>query len=339
MRSETPRIIGVVVLLALPPALVGQELELRKVLNADKTPFGMLALNHDGKVLGSMARQYEIGNSWTEFQIWDTATAKPLVSIKGNGQNSGNIVALAISPDGQTLASIDSLDRAITLWSVAERSVRSSIAITGFPATIAFSADGKKVGAATQKVILVCDATTGAKLTMAKWRSPLAGVTFSPDLRFFATDFYQDLDLRDTATGKLLRTLPDHPGTVDGFAFSNDGKKVAVTVHMEEEVSAHYSKIFVWDIATAKQQAAFKGFGHCISVAFAVNDKHLILLAEKAIRTGWIELKTLDLVTGKVRTAVRFEENQRPTWFTVSGDGRTVAVACKDGCVQIFRVK
>ncbi len=171
-------------------------------------------------------------------------------------------------------------------------------------------------------------------------RRPSA-MAFSPDLRLFATDFYQDVDLRDTATGKIRRTFADHAGPVGGLAFSSDGKRLAVNVSAitAGDPPVYYSQLALWDVATGKRLATVAGLDQCLVHGFVADNDHLILLTAKDYDSRERKVRVLDVTTGKVRTALTFESGERLPQLVVSGDGRTVAIPRRDGRIAVYDVK
>jgi WD40 repeat protein len=122
---------------------------------------GSIAFSPDGRTL-LMAG---IGNPmlWMRrttqqtFHAWDAATGE---DHPFTVRQSANVVAVAFSPDGRTLAWGDSAG-AVTLWEVAARQVRRRLAgQQGDIQSLAFSPDGRTLAsAARDTTVLVWDAT------------------------------------------------------------------------------------------------------------------------------------------------------------------------------------
>jgi len=135
----------------------------------DTAPPGWVAFSHDG------TRLYASGAGPTV--VFDVATGRALRSFGGLG-------ALALSPDGKTIAIATATTR-VTLVDTSTGQPRA--ALTGHSALVtaaAFSADGRHV------------ATTSNDETVAVW---------------------------DTATGERLQVLEGHAGSVLDVAFNTEG--------------------------------------------------------------------------------------------------------------------
>ena len=336
MRSVTKRYLAVTLLLTLPPCALGQALKLRTTLAGSDDHLSAIALSHDGKTLVSVSHGYDRERGlkrWGDFRVWDVETAEILSAFQGH---DNDVYSLALGPDGLTLASADS-QGTILLWSLADQRVRSSHAVGGHSATLAFSADGKKLGAASQATILICDIATGLTRTVSH-RGRLDRMAFSPDLGWVATACHQDVDILDSATGKIRRTLPDHHGTAMPMSVSADGKILAVDVSKDDEDLGYHSEIVLWDVATGTERTNLKGIGYCHQLALIEDGKRLVVLTETKFRSEFYELRVLEAATGKSSPSVQFKKNQRPYHLSLSGDGKTAAVACADGSICVFDV-
>jgi WD40 repeat protein len=198
--------------------------------------------------------------------------------------------------------------------------------------------NGGRLGAASNRTIMVATAP-GDKLRSINYPGRDNVRTFSPDLRFLACACHQDVDLFDTATGKIHATLPDHPGSVSFIAFSGDGKTAAVVVRTQDEEVGYNSEILVWDIAKQAVRARIKNLGFCTSVGVNSDGKFVVMITDKNIHAYAHELRAIDIATGKTTSTFRFERTQTPQCQAFSHDGKLIAVGCRDGSVQVFAVK
>jgi WD40 repeat protein len=335
MGSSTKRIVGVALVLAVPSVAPAQELKLRAELMGSGGMAHSVALSHDGKILVSVSptgdrrdRRKREG----DFRVWDVESGEALTSFLGHEEH---VRFLALSPDGASLASADD-SGTMLLWSVAEQRVTSSHRVPGHVSVLTFSADGKKLGAASSDTVLACDTATGAAVTSVSRHGRWQALAFAPDLAFLAAGCHQDVDLQETATGKLRRTLPDHHGTVSGLAFGRDGKTLAVDVSRDDEELGYHSEVVLWDVATGTERACFKGIGYCRALALDTDRNRLVMVTEKEFNLEIYDLKVIDATTGKVTSSLRFKRGQMPLYLAMSGDGTTAAVGCADGCVRVF---
>ncbi len=138
-------------------------------------------------------------------------------------------------------------------------------------------------------------------------------VAYSPDGKIIASGQRNrgPIILWDAATGKELRRIEEEPGVLGGFAFSPDGKQLALAKWGEW--------IGLWDVATAKQVRRLKvqsgGSGGC--VAFSGDGKVLATPLGQAVAL-------LDIRTGaELRRLKAHPEDVESIAF--SPDGKTLA--------------
>jgi WD40 repeat protein len=335
MRFVTTLCVSVALLFMLAPCAPGQTPKMRTALEK-VDELSAIVLSHDGKTLVSVSRgeDRKAEKCFGDFRVWDVKTGKVVASFR---QDEPDVCSLALSPDGATLACADR--DGMTLWSMEDRKAWRSHAVgdKGSRATVAFSADGKQVGAATESIILICETATGAVRTSSNYRgrSDLLPV-FSPDLTLLAIPYHQDVDLLIAATGKLHRTLPDHHGTAYPLAFSADGKTLAVKVSRDDEDRGPFMEIVLWDVATGAERACLKDVGYCRLLALSPDGKRVVLLTETKFESEAYELRVIDAATGRSAPPVPFKRKQGPRCLSLSGDGKTVAVGCFDGTVQVY---
>jgi WD40 repeat protein len=316
----------------------GQELTLRHTMDSRLQQITALAVSGDGTTIATVGGERDAkGSWWSEFRVWDVESGKKTASFIQN--TARDVESMALSPAGKRLAVL--ANGKLTVWSIPDGSERGSCAVPFFyRGTVAFADDGKQLGAATQEVICICDGASAANPKTVK-RSSLrrySRLAFRPDLEVLASPDYQDVDLFDTATGKSRAVLEDHPGTVSGFAFSQDGARLAVIVSKHDDEHGFHADTIVWDLAKNTKIAQIQGLGYTVGVAL-VGGQKLAVLTTRDLGSDVYELQVADIATGKVLSRYPFPRSNRPRFFAASADGRTLTVAGDDGKVHVFQVR
>ena len=195
--------------------------------------------------------------------IYDAHTGEELSLLAVLPGEGRMVTTIAFSPDGRTLASGES-GGAGRLWDVLTgEPIATFKEVSGrrFAAlkTLVFSVDGMKLMGATTKEIGIwklgvdIKRLTTSQLEKANTVMPITSVLISPDRRFLAAQLMDwknknfQIQLWDTATGKLSHTLTGHTQRITSIAFSADSKTL---------MSGDHSKaIRLWNTATGKLQS------------------------------------------------------------------------------------
>ena len=162
-----------------------------------------LAFSPDGRLLAA-----SYGDGWERpfhvshegFKLWELATGKELHNFRGHRDD---VLALAFSPDGQTLAS-GGLDQSIKIWDVATATER--LLLRGHALgvkSLAFSPDGRTLASGS-----------GDPISLLNMRNLLGA---KPG----------EVKLWDPVTGQERASLPGHASAVLAVAFSPDGRTLA----------------------------------------------------------------------------------------------------------------
>jgi WD40 repeat protein len=330
-------------LLANDPEQSSGILKERTVLKGHSMRVSCVAFSPDGTKLATACRVASgarAGERGPELRLWDVATGKECAVEKCS--QPYDFEFLAFSPDGKVLANSTG-----TLWDIVKDKERvtlrerTTLKINlGDHARLAFSADGKRLGAADRQIAKVWDldkereissvTITGGQIT-----------AFSPDLRTVASKWHQDVDLWDTATGKLRKSFLDHRGLVEGLAFSADGKTLVVGSSGGDGDGNAFGEIRSWDIGEDKQRATVDKIstGQGFLLALSSDAKIVVLLESEYLPVPKCKLKVLDMATGKALGTFSFKKrNDVPSHVAISSDGRTLVTDCQDGALKLWEI-
>ena len=168
---------------------------------------GCLAFAHDGKTVASTICSPQLErvrhNNYPQDRIylWNVATGKEVRHLDGH---KGGARALALSPDGRTLASCGGMDYTVRLWDVVTGLEVHSVG--GEQPRLTATPDGK------QRYSGECDV--------------LYCMAFSPDGKTLAVGGQLGLRLHEAATGKERYRFADVGCDVTSVAFSADSRVV-----------------------------------------------------------------------------------------------------------------
>jgi WD40 repeat protein len=246
--------------------------------------------------------------------FWDVASGKEVRRLMGH---RAMIYAVAVSPDGKTLAS-GSYPDDLRLWDLASGKVIRVLPGHKHEAVpvvqeLVFSPDGKTLASRGFKTICLWEVATGKKIQdIPARKSEVNCVAFSPDGKFLAWGgLGAPATLWDVKAGREIRQLKAPPPwqSVGWVAFSPDGKALA----------GASSYLSLWDLKTG----ALRRTGHpdpgVTQLAYLPDGKSLVGINGRRVCV-------FDAATGKL--VRRFEGGERSMAnLAVSPDGKTVATS------------
>jgi WD40 repeat protein len=227
------------------------------------------------------------------IRIYETTTGKEVRQIVGQPL-TGNPLCPVISPDSKTLAWLDG-DQRIKLWTIADGTEGETfdIADAGRNHHLAFTADGKRLALATEKVVLIWDAVAGREVQRISRQGPHSfigaqegALAFSPDGKTLAVSNPAGAHLYDVASGKL-RFEPMGYAGMGRLAFSPDGAMLASSTSPDH--------LHIWDSGTGKPLLRVDCPNHTDPVLFSPDGKHFVT----GDRTGIVHV--FDAKSGDLR--------------------------------------
>jgi serine/threonine protein kinase len=173
--------------------------------------------------------------------------------------HSDSVDCLAISPDGQTLAS-GSRDNTIKIWNLSTGQVRSTLTgHSGWVNSVAISPDGQTLASGGRdNTIKIWNLSSGQVISpLSEHSGLLFSVAISPDGQTLASSEYKTIRIWNLSTGQEIRTLTEHSNSVDCLAISPDGQTLA---------SGSYDKtIKIWNLSTGQVRSTLTGHSRFVS--------------------------------------------------------------------------
>jgi WD40 repeat protein len=280
---------------------------------------GQVLFLRDGKTLVSAGDDHTL-------RFWDVAEGKQ-VGCTGGGERP--VDAIALSPDGKTIASVGG--GGLRLWDAAggeERTPAPAGPASG--ACVAFSPDGRLLVAPSGHAVGLWNVATGRPLAAAGGHRAgvtVVGFTAGGQGAYTAGS---DKRLRTWTVGGQERSAIEVPGSPHQFAVSADGGTAAVGASVNDVYVG--DKLRLVDLATGKErwQMALEGPGWTLGLAFAPDGRALARLsAWHVMNEGYYELyfavEVWDAVTGSIRGPAG-KQPGRPVALGFSPDGKRVFV-------------
>jgi WD40 repeat protein len=167
------------------------------------------------------------------FLAWQGWLFEDGVVLEGHTEN---VMAVAFSPDGTTLAS-GSDDGTVRVWDVSTGKELNMLRLAGQCKGVAFSPDGKMLAIGGHPGFLqLCDVTSLTKIVTFQDSGGVHCLAFSPDGKTLATGTYNGLPIlwdvpaslkRCTLEGTALDVFPSN--AISCVTFSPDSTMVAVS--------------------------------------------------------------------------------------------------------------
>jgi WD40 repeat protein len=264
-------------------------------------------------------------------KLWDVATCTATAAFRGH---TGQVVALALTPDGKTAASVSD-DGLLCLWETADCRARAARRVPQAQTwRLAFSPDGRTLAAASgaDETIAVWDVAQGRQRdTFRGHDGPVVALGFLADGRAASADAGGSALLWDADTLRVTRTwrLPP-PATPPGEwpeldeprAWSPDGRTL-VTAGAD---LFRPSPLKLWDAGRGTVRATLPGHtARVAALAFTPDGRLLASAAWDGTARLW------DVAAGKELASFEAGTPQLPITVALSRDGRLLTAAGPDG--------
>ena len=278
-------------------------------LNGHSQPAYCLAFSSDGKTL--------VSASLDKVIRWDLANRAKQSEWRINAT-----AALAVAPDGKTLAWVDgeTEDKSVHICDCATgQEIRLLKGHQHSVVSVAWSPDGKFVASGNSfDPIFLWEVGTGNVARRLDQQGGGMCLQFSADGRWVAgAGMDGSVHLWEAATGNEQPKLTGYRGWVNAIAFAPDGKTLALA-------GAESQVIHQWDVDLAKERRTMAGhFGQVHAVAYSPDGK-LLATGSGDWHAGDNAICVWDAATGKEARRLACQPGR--IWaLTFSPDGKWIA--------------
>jgi WD40 repeat protein len=241
--------------------------------------------------------------------------------------HESQVNSLAISPDGQILAS-SSADKTIRIWNKStKKEIRIIRGHDSYVNSLAISPDGNTlISGGADKTVNIWNISTGKEIRRLKGHSdPINSVAISLDWKTLASGSAdKTIKIWEISKGKEIRTLSGHSQPVNSVVISSDGQTLA---------SGSADKtIKIWEISSGKEIRTLQGHSQPVN-SVAMSPDGQILASASADKT----IKIWNVNTGEeIRTLTRHSNYVNSV--AISSDGQTLVSGSADKTIKIWNL-
>ncbi|MBW4452261.1 MAG: serine/threonine protein kinase [Nostoc indistinguendum CM1-VF10] len=242
-----------------------------------------------------------------------------------------SVLSVAISPDGQTIASIGD-NRTIKLWNLATGKQSSLNAYSQQMNAVMISPDGKTlVSGNDDSTIKIWNLATGKQIrTLTGHSNSVHALAISADSQTLVSGSDDNtIKIWDLATGEQIRTLVGHTFWVRSLAISPNGVILA---------SGSFDKtIKIWNLTKGYSIRTLEGNYQTVTAVAISPDGKTLASANRDVYDG-LRLRTIklwNLATGKeTRTLAGHTNTVTSVAFSV--DGKMIATGSRDRTIKLW---
>jgi len=283
-----------------------------------------VALSNDGRTLLTASHDATV-------REWSIAGYEELRSLQGRRLEGHDdaVLAASFSPD-QKLIVTASRDRTARTWDA-----RTGLAQHTFEeghsflaSTAVFFDQGRKLlTAAVDNTARVWDVATGTQLARLDKTGRAAAAAVSHHEQWLVTGGNKnEAQLFEIATGKLVKSFPNHKAEVSAVAFSPDDKFLLTGDGKGNGV--------LWDIATGAAVQTLKGHtGRLTEVAFFDGGKMILTASSDKTVGQW------DAATGKELDQSILKHPDAVLTMALSPDETVLVTSCGDRLIRVWDLK
>jgi len=285
---------------------------------------GRLAQRWSEVVVDPKGRYVAASGSDGQVHLWSTTDWTELTAIGHNG----DAPALAVSPDGELLAT-GSIDQTVRVWRASDLTpVATWLGHQGTVQAVSFRADGRTLLSVGDDGALKEWSLDAIRRTVLPYETSSYAIAWlDPARRVAAGTHTGHLLVYDRADGRLLHDIVAHPAAIIGLAASRDGRRL---VSLPQE-----GAVRIWD-GTSLRPIRFLGDSapafRTLAMALTPDGTRIVTAnSDRAIRV-W------DANSGTEIRRMTGDSARAPRTVALGRDGRTVFIGWSDGSASTWQL-